>query len=73
MAQRQPVKNKLPIEFSVSRLLLRAGIKTCQAEAVTGYQTFDSHAESKVYNFSGFTGGHARAAIDVELAQGDAF
>ena len=41
--------------------------------ALVGCQTLDSHAASKVYNFSGFTGVRASAAVDVELTQGEAF
>ena len=41
--------------------------------ALVGGQMLDSHAASKVYNFSGFTGVRASAAVDVELTQGEAF
>ena len=48
-------------------VLMMATLLGCQMQMV------DGHAESKVYDLSGFTEVRASVAVDVELAQGDAF
>ncbi len=48
-------------------VLMVATLMGCQMQMV------DGHAESKVYDLSGFTGVRASVAVDVEFAQGDSF
>ena len=51
----------------------RWGLGVLMMATLVGGQTVDGHAESKVYDLSGFTKVRASVAVDVELVQGDAF
>lgn len=51
----------------------RWGLGVLMMATLVGGPTVDGHAESKVYDLSGFTKVRASVAVDVELAQGDTF
>ena len=60
---------------SVRRLVRfpRWGLGVLMMATLVGGPTVDGHAESKVYDLSGFTKVRASVAVDVELVQGEAF